>query len=84
VNGHIQELRDVIRRLHGVESEYVRSVPIKESFHGKTVWEGIVEVFYLTGHPKASIAYAWAHDTDDAKNPRPESKLGHYPGLNSR
>jgi len=42
---YIEELRDVIRHLHGVESSHVGSVPIKEEFQGKTVWEGIVEVF---------------------------------------
>jgi hypothetical protein len=44
---YIEELRDVIRRLHGVESTHVESVPIKETFRGKTVWEGIVEVFVV-------------------------------------
>ena len=42
---HIKELRAVIRRLHGVESSHVASVPVKETFQGRTVWEGVVEVF---------------------------------------
>ncbi len=67
---YIEELQDVIRRLHGVESEHVESVPIKEEFHGKTVWDGIVEVFDLKDHPAASRVYAWTHYTDDPKNPR--------------
>jgi len=48
----------------------LKSVPIKEEFQGKTVWDGIVEVFDLSGHPRAFRAYAWAHDTDDPTNPR--------------
>lgn len=67
---HIAELQDVIRRLHGVESKHVESVPVKETFQGKTVWEGIVEVFELIGHPKASRAYAWTHETDDPNKPQ--------------
>ena len=67
---YVDELRDVIRRLHGVESKHIESVPVKEAFQGKTVWEGIVEVFELVGHPKASRVYAWSHDTDDPKKPR--------------
>jgi len=67
---YISELQDVIRRLHGVESRHVESVPVKETFQGKTVWEGIVEVFELHGHPKAPKAYAWAHDTDDPDKPK--------------
>jgi len=33
-------LRDVIRRLHGVEATHVESVTVKETFKGQTVWEG--------------------------------------------
>jgi len=67
---YLKELQDVIRRLHGVESEHVESVPVKETFQGRTVWEGIVEVFDLKGHPTAFRAYAWSHDTDDPERPR--------------
>lgn len=64
---YIEELKDAIRRLPGVEATHVESVTVKETFEGKTVWEGVVEVFELHGHPKATRAYAWSHDTDDAK-----------------
>jgi hypothetical protein len=67
---YIDELRDVIRRLHGVESTHVESVPIKEVFQDKTVWDGIVEVFELHGHPKAPKIYAWAYETDNPKKPK--------------
>lgn len=67
---YIEELREVIRRLHGVESKHVESVPIKETFQGKTVWEGAVEVFELIGHPQTKRAYAWTHDTNDPKKRR--------------
>lgn len=67
---YLEELREVIRRLHGVEARHVESVAVKETFKGETVWEGIVEVFDLVGHPTASRAYAWAHD---GKHPRESS-----------
>jgi len=67
---YIEELRDVIRHLHGVDSSHVESVPIKETFQGKTVWEGVVEVFELKNHPKAKKLYAWAYETDNPKKPR--------------
>ena len=67
---HIDELRDVIRRLHGVESTHVASIPVKETFQGRTVWDGVVEVFDLIGHPTASKLYAWSHATDDPETPR--------------
>jgi hypothetical protein len=67
---YIEELRGVIQHLHKVEATHIESVPVKEMHQGKTVWEGVVEVFELHGHPKASRVYAWAHDTDDPKRPR--------------
>ena len=66
----IKELQDVIRKLHGVESKHVGSVPVKETFQGKTVWDGTVEVFELQGHPQASKLYAWTHQTDNPKKPK--------------
>lgn len=69
-SNYIAELREAIRRLHGVEAKHVESVPVKETFQGRTVWDGVVEVFELIGHPKAPKVYAWAHDTDNPKQPR--------------
>lgn len=66
---YIEELKDVIRKLHGVESSHVESVAVKETFKGQTVWEGIVEVFELHNHPKANRLYAWAHETDNPSKP---------------
>jgi hypothetical protein len=45
-------------------------VPVKETFQGETVWDGIVEVFELIGHPKAGRAYAWAHETENPDRPK--------------
>src|SRR5437016_6523964 len=58
-------LRKAIRDLNGVESTHVRSERVHETFQGQTVWEGVVEVFALKGHPKAGLAYAWSHETDE-------------------
>ncbi|HUI92693.1 MAG TPA: hypothetical protein VLX68_10640 [Chitinivibrionales bacterium] len=58
---NIESLRKAIKKLHGCDSEYTESVPVKETFKGQTVWEGVVEVFNLIGHPKAKRCYAWSH-----------------------
>lgn len=76
---YIEELKDVIRKLHGVESTHRESVTVKEVFQGKTIWEGVVEVFELHGHPKANTAYAWAHQTDDPANPVRHVTVLHVP-----
>ena len=66
---NVDQLREVIRKLHGATAEHVESVPITESFRGQTVWDGIVEVFELVGHPTASRLYAWTHATDNPDDP---------------
>ncbi len=58
---YIENLRAVIGKLHGCGSRHVESVPVHEMFQGKTVWDGVVEVFDLVGHPKARRAYGWSH-----------------------
>ena len=63
--GYIEELQSTIRRLHGCESDYLESVPVTETFQGKTVWQGDVEVFAIRGHPTAKRCYAWAHETSE-------------------
>ena len=47
--------------MHKCDCKHVESVPVHEVFRGQTVWQGRVEVFALTGHPKAKKAYAWSH-----------------------
>ena len=34
---------------------------MREVFAGKTIWKGNVEVFDLTGHPKAKRCYGWTY-----------------------
>lgn len=80
---YISELQDVIRKLHGVESKYVETVPVKEIFQGKTVWKGEVEVFDLIGHSQAPRIYAWAHDTDNPKQPRKHVTVLHIVPITS-
>jgi hypothetical protein len=79
MQNYIEELKVAIRYLHGGEATHVESVPVKETFQGKTVWEGIVEVFDLRGHPAASRVYAWAHATDDKMHPKRHVTVLHIP-----
>jgi hypothetical protein len=61
----IDDLVKVISDLHGAKPTYVETVPVTETFQGKIVWEGDVEVFDLENHPKAERVYAWKHLTGD-------------------
>ena len=80
---YIDELAEVIRKLHGSEATHVETVPIKEMFQGQTVWEGEVEIFDLRDHPKASRIYAWSHETDDADKPKRHVTVLHVPPVTS-
>jgi len=64
----IQEMRDTIRRLHGVESTHDESVRVIEEFNGTTVWDGVVEVFQLHNHHQAPKIYVWANNTEDKRS----------------
>jgi len=76
---HIEELQDVIYKLHGAEATHRESVPVTEIWQGKTIWDGIVEVFDLHGHAKTNKVYAWSHATDDPKNPKRHVTVLHIP-----
>ena len=78
---YIRELQDVIRKLHSVQSKHVSSVPVKEVYEGQTVWDGVVEVFELIGHPDTKKVYAWSHETD-AQTRRSVAVL-HVPPIDS-
>jgi hypothetical protein len=55
-----RQLKEAIESQHGGSATLVQAVPVKETFESQTVWEGIVHVFDLVGHPKATRAYAWS------------------------
>jgi hypothetical protein len=56
----ISDLHDAVRKMHGCDSTFVGLVPVREEFRGETVWDGVVAVFDLIGHPAAKRAYAWS------------------------
>ena len=64
---NLGRLQQVIRDLHGLESEHIDAVEVIERFEGQTVWQGRVEVFRVRGHSRATHAYAWTYADDDGK-----------------
>jgi hypothetical protein len=63
----LEALQQAIRDLHGAESTFVEAVKVKEVFQGKVMWDGVVSVFDLTGHPAAKRAYVWSYLTDEER-----------------
>jgi len=56
---YIAALQRVIAELHGCSSLHIETVWVHETFLGKSIWHGNVEVFLLSGHPRAEMCYAW-------------------------
>ncbi|MGA2279690.1 MAG: hypothetical protein ABSG80_05245 [Verrucomicrobiota bacterium] len=57
----IEDLRTAIETMHQCKAMHERSSVVVERFKKETVWEGVVESFALTGHPKAKRCYAWSY-----------------------
>lgn len=66
----VEALQKAILDLHGCKATWIKSIPVKEIFEGETVWEGVVQIFDLIDHPKATRCYAWSHGLDDSKKRR--------------
>lgn len=58
---YIARLKLTIEHLHDYSATWRGSELIREDFKGKVLWQGVVEAFDLTGHPKAKLCYGWTH-----------------------
>lgn len=54
----ISNLKQTVGSQHGGHATLAQTVPVNERYQGKPIWEGVVHVFDLEGHPKATKAYA--------------------------
>jgi hypothetical protein len=70
MNEDHEQLKYAIERTHGGTATFAQSVPVRETFQGQTVWEGVVHVFNLAEHPTATRAYAWPWPAEDSDKPR--------------
>ena len=61
----IEALKGVILKLYDCHATHVSTAPVHETFEGKTVWEGAVEVFDVAGHPRTKQCYAWEYQDDE-------------------
>lgn len=60
MNANIQK---AVERTAGGKVSHVESATVVETFRGKTVWQGIVEVFKVST-PPPTLAYGWAVESD--------------------
>ena len=77
-----EELRTAVERMHHCHAQPAEVIPICESFQGQPVWQGIVHVFELTGHPTATRCYAWSSPVGESDKRRFFAVL-HLPPITS-
>ena len=78
----VDQLKQAVESMHGGAAQLAQSVPVRETFDGKTVWEGVVHVFDLTGHPTATRAYSWSSPIEGSAKRRFFEVL-HQPSVDS-
>lgn len=60
MNEYLRNLKKAVTALHSCDCVYSGTSWVIERFKSRTVFDGQVETFALSGHPKASEAFAWA------------------------
>lgn len=59
-------LKKAVEDLHHCEASYLSTEHVKESFEGNPVWDGGVSIFAVTGHPAATMCYAWSDEVPES------------------
>jgi hypothetical protein len=77
-----QQLKDAVERVHNCSARVIQSVPVIEELRRATVWEGVVHIFELFGHPSAKKAYSWSSPIE-GRNQRRFFAVLHQPPITS-
>ena len=76
------QLQHAIESHHDCVARLARVERVSESSGGQLVWDGVVHVFDLEGHPTASRAYAWSSPIEGSDKRRFIAVL-HIPPITS-
>jgi hypothetical protein len=74
----LRALQDAIQHMYGLRSEWLGSVPVRETFSGELVWEGEIQTFAVE-HPSATRCYAWSQESGPGGRRRFFAVLGVAP-----
>lgn len=77
-----EDLKRAIERLHHCQAFFQEDIAVLEKFDEKTVWQGIVSVFDIKGHPQSSKCYAWSSPIEGSTKRRYYAVL-HIPPVDS-
>jgi hypothetical protein len=61
-----EAIRRSVEALHGCEASYLTSEHVRESVGDRVVWDGMVSVFGLAGHPATTMCYAWSAEEKES------------------
>jgi hypothetical protein len=77
-----ENLKQAVERLYRCHASFLEDVVVVEKFGDKTVWQGIVSIFGIKGHPKAVKCYAWSSPIEGSTKRRYYAVL-HIPPIDS-
>lgn len=60
MNAYHAALCHVILKRYHCEAAHLATRTVCQYFEGYGIWEGDIELFAVTGYPKAKLCYAWA------------------------
>ena len=60
----LELIQKAVEKIADCPATHLESASVVEGFRDQIVWQGIVEVFALNGHPKAKRAYGWQTGND--------------------
>lgn len=61
---YLWNLAEAIGRMHDCSVEHSETARVVEKIGEETAFNGTVEVFNVTGHPRATQAFGWAWEDD--------------------
>src|SRR4051812_8253052 len=76
------QLQRAVEVQHGCKARLAHVEPVGLAFDDQPVWQGVVHVFDITGHPKAKRAYAWSSPINGSTKRRFYAVL-HVPPVSS-
>jgi len=79
---NIDQLKKIVEQTHYCNAEFLEASPVTDTFEGRTVWQGIIYVFNVQGHPSASRCYAWSSPIEGSSKRRYYAVL-HVPPIDS-
>jgi hypothetical protein len=77
-------LKQAVEGLHGCEANYVTSQHVRESLEGRPVFDGMVAIFGVIGHPATNTCYAWSAEDQETGQRTIYAVLHYAPVQSSR